>query len=463
MNNEIKLNYKNKDKFYSFIKNDFLPKEELKNYLNWNFNLNINYFNINWTKEQIDNISFQKILEKENKKILINWENLFILNKLKENINKKVKLIYIDPPYNTGNNSFEYFDNFNHSTWLNFMKDRLEISKELLREDWVICIHIDSNEYHYLKVLMDEIFWRENKINDIIVKVKNFAWVWGGWEEKRLRELTEYILIYAKNIKNFNWFKSIFLKEEIKKEEYENYFVLENIWEIEKEKNVWDKIVRIRKNVNIVKIKDLLNKNFSITDILKKYKWYIFKETFKNQSTIRNIALNNSNPEDELVEIEYTPKTWKDKWNKIKVYYKWKIKRFIWMIDFKLEENNWKIFYPQKIWNLWTDISWNWIWNEWGIKFNNGKKPEKLLYRIINNLTDENDLILDFFSGSWTTCAVAHKINRQYIWIEQDKNIMNNILLKRFLNILNNDKTWISKEVNFNNKDWFYYLWFDLF
>ena len=87
---------------------------------------------------------------------------------MKAKFTGKIKLIYIDPPFNTGNDTFSYNDNFNHSTWLVFMKDRLQLAKELLRDDGSIYINIDYNEVHYLKVLMDEIFGRDNFITQII-------------------------------------------------------------------------------------------------------------------------------------------------------------------------------------------------------------------------------------------------------------------------------------------------------
>ena len=93
---------------------------------------------------------------KEN--LLIKGNNLIALYSLRQKLAGKVKLIYIDPPYNTGSDGFRYNDNFNHSTWLVFMRNRLEIARELLREDGVIFVQCDDNEQAYLKVLMDEVF-----------------------------------------------------------------------------------------------------------------------------------------------------------------------------------------------------------------------------------------------------------------------------------------------------------------
>ena len=102
---------------------------------------------------------------------MIKGNNLLALHTLKKEFYGKVKLIYIDPPYNTGNDEFKYNDRFNHSTWLCFMKDRLKIARELLSDDGSIYINIDYNEVHYLKVLMDEIFGRENFQREIIWRI----------------------------------------------------------------------------------------------------------------------------------------------------------------------------------------------------------------------------------------------------------------------------------------------------
>ena len=107
--------------------------------------------------------------------LLIKGNNLLALHSLKKKFANKVKLIYIDPPYNTGNDSFNYNDNFNHSTWLTFMKNRLEIAREFLRDDGVIFIQCDDNEQAYLKVLMDEIFGRDNFVATICWEKKGGA------------------------------------------------------------------------------------------------------------------------------------------------------------------------------------------------------------------------------------------------------------------------------------------------
>lgn len=135
--------------------------------------------------------------------LLIKGNNLIALYSLRSRLAGKVKLIYIDPPYNTGNDGFRYNDSFNHSSWLVFMKNRLEIARELLREDGVMLISCDDNEQAYLKVLMDEVFWRENFI-------ANFVWRSSGAGGLRWTFVVknhEYVLCYCIDAtKHEKWF-----------------------------------------------------------------------------------------------------------------------------------------------------------------------------------------------------------------------------------------------------------------
>ncbi|MBY0380265.1 MAG: site-specific DNA-methyltransferase, partial [Burkholderiales bacterium] len=131
--------------------------------------------------------------------LIIKGNNLLALHSLKPIYQGKIKLIYIDPPYNTGNDGFKYNDKFNHSTWLTFMKNRLVIARELLREDGVIFVQCDDNEQAYLKVLMDEIFERDNFVQTICVKMSESKGVKNAHVESKMPKIKEYLLLYARN------------------------------------------------------------------------------------------------------------------------------------------------------------------------------------------------------------------------------------------------------------------------
>ena len=131
--------------------------------------------------------------------MLIHGDNLLALKALEQQFAGQVKCIYIDPPYNTGAAFEHYDDNLEHSTWLKLMKARLEILRTLLAPEGSIFVQIDDVEYAYLKVIMDEIFGRNNYINTISVLMKNIAGASGGGEDKRLKKNIEYIVVYAKD------------------------------------------------------------------------------------------------------------------------------------------------------------------------------------------------------------------------------------------------------------------------
>ena len=177
----------------------------------------------------------------------------------------KIKLIYIDPPYNTGSDSFMYNDNFNHSTWLTFMKNRLEIAKKLLSDKGVIFIQCDDNEQAYLKVLLDEIFDKENFLNQVSAKMKQTSGASGGGEDKRLKKNIEYLIIYARNRFAFENFNPIYdesdLFEEIQtmKDEGKSWkytrVILSDLNDREFFKEIKDgsgEIIKIYKHKNIV-------------------------------------------------------------------------------------------------------------------------------------------------------------------------------------------------------------------
>lgn len=146
--------------------NEILAPDEINRMFNPKVLTNWKRHTANGEQEVTDIQRDENDLIREN--LLIKGNNLIALHTLKEQFREKVKLIYIDPPYNTGNDSFGYNDSFNHSTWLTFMRNRLEVARELLTSDGSIYIQLDYNEVHYGKVLMDEIFGRENFQREVI-------------------------------------------------------------------------------------------------------------------------------------------------------------------------------------------------------------------------------------------------------------------------------------------------------
>lgn len=407
-----------------------------------------------------------KGLIKEN--LIIKGNNLLALHSLKSEFTGKIKLIYIDPPYNTGNDGFSYNDNFNHSTWLTFMKNRLEIAKELLKDDGVIFVQSDDNEQAYLKVLMDEIFGKNNYINTIIIKAKAMAGASGGGEDKRLKKNFEFISFYGKNyeLANFKQPNPVLTK-------------ISDYIEEHKENNVGFYYTRIIKNYGDKKIIGTIkagdggdikiykhnNYEFSsiskvaqeekiiIDDVYRKYFDDIFMVT-NAQTSILTKVNNFVKNKNELISYEYIPKTGKDK-GKLTTKMVWNETLVVWFKDTAIR-NKEGVYKSESLGSLWTDISWGRLDLEGSVSLKSGKKPENLLKTIIEMATENNDIILDYHLGSGTTCAVAHKMNRQYIGVEQLDYYDNDSVI-RLKNVINGDDTGISKEINWKGGGNFIY------
>nr|AQW34726.1 type III restriction endonuclease subunit M [Mammaliicoccus sciuri]AQW34740.1 type III restriction endonuclease subunit M [Mammaliicoccus sciuri] len=165
--------------------NEVIAKEEIDVLLDKKLLVNAKKYDENGEHE-IDNFN-------KDDNLIMKGNNLLALHTLKSCYAGKVQTIYIDPPFNTGNDSFKYNDKFNRSSWLVFMKNRLEVARDLMKNDGTIFVHIDHNESHYLKLLMDDIFGEENFINEIV-------WCYTGpgyWKNRFVRK-HDSIFLYSK-------------------------------------------------------------------------------------------------------------------------------------------------------------------------------------------------------------------------------------------------------------------------
>ncbi len=348
----------------------------------------------------------ESALKDKNTNYLIKGNNLIAIHSLKKKFAKQVKCIYIDPPYNTGNDSFNYNDNFNHSSWLVFMKNRLEVAREFLSDDGMIFVQCDDNEQAYLKVLMDEIFLRENFVASISWKqfhsVKNDA--------ANFSKNIEYILCYCKNFSKNLISNEPFDKSNLYKLKDENgFYKLDPVW---------------AKSGN----------NFSPYTFLNGKTWSPPSGTFwrysigtlKDMEQNNRIVFNGKNPMAKryLSEVAEGRKS-STFWDGSEVGY-----------------------------NLNGDAEIKQLFN--GNKVFNNPKPEALISRILEISTQENDLVLDFFAGSGTTCAVAHKMKRRYIGIEQ-MDYIETITKERLKKVIEGEQGGISKKCDFKGGGSFVY------
>jgi len=387
--------------------------------------------------------------------LIIKGNNLLVLHSLKKRFAGKVKLIYIDPLYNREADTF-YNDSFKHSSWLTFMKNRLEVARDLLREDGVIFISIDDSEQAYLKVLLDEIFGRENFINVISIKTGESLRAIGGGESTKLRKKAEFITFYAKNKKAFIpnpvyeltpleeiiWFK----KQEGKNFEYNHVLVSEGTEEpFDKFIDGYGNEVTIFKHTGYIikSVNDFMKENNieNEMEVYKKFNDKIIRLVLSESSILEKVQ---EKIDQGFYSIEYIPRSGKEKGRLTKRFF-YKQNEVIFLSG-TVEKMNDTVYHKEKLSNLWIDIPWQGIMNKGGVTLRYGKKAEKLLQRIIEISTNKDDLVLDFFIGTGTTCVVAHKMGRHYIRIEQLDYDENSAVVK-LKNVINDEQTGISREV----------------
>ncbi|EJG9928577.1 site-specific DNA-methyltransferase, partial [Campylobacter jejuni] len=348
---------------------------------------------------------------------LIKSDNFNALNTLKNKYRGKVKCIYIDPPYNTTNDDFVYFDKFNHATWLSFMRDRLALAREFLSDDGAIFVSIDDNEQARLKLLMDEIFGEENFVANLIWQKKKG----GSQDSKNFAKEHEFILCYQKN----EWQ----IYDEIQK----------------RDESEFNKIINGKK-AKLIKLEKWGNHSLRED---RPTLYYSIKDPSGND--FYPIAPNGKEgcwrkkPENLDKEHIYWQKNSKGRLIPYEVIY----------IDELLEKT----------------IKTRTIFTEFGSStdsakeilslFNGNKafstpKPEKLLQRILEMTTDENDLVMDFHLGSGTTAAVAHKMNRRYIGVELGEYFYTTTM-PRLKKVINAEQGGISKALDFKGGGAFVY------
>jgi adenine-specific DNA-methyltransferase len=368
-----------------------------------------------YTKEGID----ENITEfQDDDNLIVKGNNLIALHSLKERYAGKVKLIYIDPPYNTEKDGFQYNDNFNQATWLIFIKNRAEISKKLLSDNGLFAIQITDKEQAYLKVLLDEVFGRENFLETIIWKKRS-----GAPNDKKIGAVHEYIILYAKKIELLE----LNLKPRTK-EQLDRYKNPDN-----HPKGKWapDNLMANVKGGRFVKslYYPVINPNTN-------------EEHYPSSNG--NWRYNSTDMEKLLANRE--------------IYFgaeglgRPQLKRFL--VDLKHDG------VPHD--TLWTDVPLGRngsqeILNLFGdINVFDTAKPEGFMQKIIQMGSKENDLVLDFHVGSGTTAAVAHKMGRRYIGIEQ-MDYINEITVPRLQKVIDGEQGGISKDVSWQGGGSFVY------
>ena len=366
-----------------------------------------------------EEIKTKQIINKGKKfNFLLEGDNLHSLYLLEKTHKEKIDLIIIDPPYNTGSNDFMYGDSYlgvddeyKHSKWLSFMSKRLNVAKRLLKDDGLIFINIDDNEQAELRLLCDDIFGERNFVNCICVKMSEPTGVKMSHCDKRLPKLKEYILMYKKN--------KIHLKNiQIPKEKWDNEYKIlikgvseDDILKLKEKMNkeiLTDNDViecdNICKKIIFGSVNELFDGNISETDKNRiKYEnaWRIVRDVAttggakkiadEKRKTNKNNAFVIRTPQNKayLIKNGYSETSSQPR---IKLLF----------ADQYLTNN------PC---DLWQDIKTTGLDNEGYVSFLNGKKPLKLVERIIDLANKKDAIILDFFAGSGTTGEAVLNMN----------------------------------------------------
>ncbi|KXB58245.1 DNA (cytosine-5-)-methyltransferase [Gemella haemolysans] len=359
---------------------------------------------------------------KEDDNFIIKGNNLVVLHSLKKKYAGKVKCIYIDPPYNTGSDSFGYNDRFNHSTWLTFMANRIDAAKELLSNDGIMFVHCDDNEQAYLKVLMDEKFQKNNFIGNIVYRKRKSQ----ANLSKNISSIHEYILIYRKTDQGE-------LKKVIPKFDITKFKNPDN-----DPRGPYDTNPCTNKGGSVYPITTPTGK--TIVD-----EWRFTEETFNKLLEDNRIVFPNKGmgkPRykkflEEKKQVGIIPNTM---WGDI-------------IEDRESEEEEIETWWDDLATNQDANIDLKKLFNDTVFAY---PKAEDLIKRILEISTEERDLVLDFHLGSGTTAAVAHKMNRQYIGIEQMEYI-ESVTVERMKKVITGEQGGISKDVNWQGGGEFVY------
>lgn len=340
--------------------------------------------------------------------MLIHGDNLLALKALEQNFAGKIKCIYIDPPYNTGNAFEHYDDGIEHSLWLSLMKPRLDILKTLLSDDGSLWISIDDDESHYLKVMCDEVFGRQNFISNVIWEKKYSP----SNDAKWLSDSHDHILVYAKR-------KDIWRPNLLPRGDKQNAYYK---YDDKDGRGLWRSDNVLVKSFSKSGVFAIVNPNTGKEYFPPKGSCYRFNaETAKRYLEENRFYFGkdgNGAPQLKrfLSEVKdgVTVKT-------------------IWIRD-EVGDNQ----EAKKEVKAFGDTTFA------------TPKPERLIERILFLATKEKDIVLDSFLGSGTTAAVAHKMKRKWIGIELGEHATTHCLPRLQQVVSGEDTGGITEAVNWN-------------
>lgn len=353
----------------------------------------------------------------EESNLLIKGDNLVALETLAKYYKGKVKLVYIDPPFNTQQAFDDYEDGLEHSIWLTMMRDRLELLRDLLSTDGSLWCEIDDSEVGYLNVLLDEVFGRPNRIATVTIKRS------AGTGHKAINpgpvNVTDFLFAYAKDRPKWKYIPQLVLRDDYDKQyskwipnvtEPAHNWRFENLPDVfARHKGFADAKAGRRMMSAAVFMKEM--QQFALWNALQ-----VVRFALPNYSGVSKAA-------QELIDVSRKDKTrvFKLEREEHSIMYFYGGDRILFLSD-KVQLNGGDEdevpSIAERLTNFWDDIPWQGIAKEGGVKFPKNKKPERLIQRVIASASDRGDLVLDSFAGSGTTGAVAHKMRRRWIMVE---------------------------------------------
>lgn len=379
---------------------------------------------------------------------LIKSENLQGLSMLLTKYRGQIKCIYIDPPYNTGSDEFIYKDNYQHSCWLSMMFDRLLLAHYLLHPSGAIGISIDNNELEHLLTLMDMLFGRENR--KAIITVKRGSVTGPKVINPGVVNVAEFLVIYSKN--KSNWTPNRVYRERERDTRYSKFITNR---EQEPAKWVFTSLLQAFadfKGMPKTKLKKTLGEDYEIE--LEKF-------VMDNaDSVVRTAALDADKRSKGAMELkkisEDNPETVycliRDRYEDLYIIGGERIlfysDRLVWIGS--------QLVKGELVADIWDDTLPNDLHNEGGVTLKKGKKPEKLVGRLIELVTNEGELVVDFFVGSGTACAAAQKMGRKWVGIEME-GLFDPILKRRLKNTLFGEISGISSISSWSGGGFFSY------
>ena len=388
--------------------------------------------------------------------LLIKGDNLFALRALLPSLASKVDFVYIDPPFNTGRNSGPYADNLDHGLWLSMFEERAALAKELIREGGVFAAHLNTVEQAYVRVILDGLFGRENFVSQVSWQRAPDRTLLGQGVAP-INDCLEYILIYSKGP----------LRRDLPpptKEEPISWKTLKTYSRLIRMSKEREKVAeftdRQGNEVNIfvhdwfsmepAGIENLRHAYFHSWRVMKPFFPYLCRLTNQQrESTFQQQLLSQMPDKDRLYSAEFVQARGKHKGLRTRYYLNGQVILFLKDIS-ELRGN--RVVRVADMNNLWTDdeVPATGIANEGGVALKRGKKPERLLSRLIRSFSLEGDLVMDFFAGSGTTGAVAHKLNRRWIMVEANEKSFS-MCRKRMESVVDGtDPRGISREAGWN-------------